>query len=135
MCTALNTLISLNTQSMSKNMLVLCFKGKRRRNLGHSIQYQRVRVSAWPIGENHSFGAPHLHFPLFSSISFVPFCICKFLMTITGSTTLVGSLATKQSWCNDSNYQFNVISILLSLFYAYYHVYDLITHAHVCYKV
>ena len=49
--------------------------------------------------------------------------------------SLLGAWIPKTLWYNDVYYPFNVISILLILFYVYCFVYSSITHLHVCYRV
>ena len=136
--TWMRTYSSLSAQSHlawghEKNRTELLFKWGIRGGNDNSTSDREQRL--WFMKEegkstirSHSFPSSPFFSTFFTPLH--PFAIVSLSWQWEAKPPIVGSLATKNSWCNDSYYLFNIISISLSLSCAYSHAYGLIIHIH-----
>ena len=112
--------VALNIQSMLKNMTMLRLRGEKGRNWRDSFHWA-WKARACPLERDPLIGFFHF---LFSPFSFILFhFLHPFLVFVSLSwqweakPPIIGSLTTKHSWCNDSNYLLNAILVLLFFLY------------------
>ena len=123
----------LSTQSMLKNMTMQHFEDKK----GGELCQKKIDSDGTELG--HIIERKPIHFEILSSIFFHSSCFLFVFVSFSwqweAQPPIVRSSTIRHSWYNDSHYPFNVISILLLLLWVYCLIYDLITYAHVCYRI